>query len=248
MIERARSADASRRLYVPATAPTHRLWAITSADDLGEIRAHLAPHQALIADGHHRYATYLQLRKRHRSTGDGPGPWDRGLALLIDQSQWPLQLGAIHRSISELTLDGPAGSRRFRDRTRSVMSRATSQRRRRRCHLVVTDGRRQVVVRLDGDRDDAVTDAEFLHERLLPAWSVSEDRLGYHHTVEQTVRNAGSRRRRGGVAAPHHGRGGDAGGQGRQDHATQVDVVRTQAPDGRRDAGIRRRDLTSRLT
>ncbi len=82
----------------------HRLWAITDPTPLQQIRAALKPHQALIADGHHRYAMYEQLRRRHHSIGDGPGPWDRGLALLIDQSEFPLQLGAIHRSIAELSL------------------------------------------------------------------------------------------------------------------------------------------------
>lgn len=170
-------------------ATTHRLWAITGETALGEIREHLAPHQALIADGHHRYATYLLLRKRHRSIGDGPGPWDRGLALLIDQSQWPLQLGAIHRSISELTFEDLQAPPGFVIDAPSIVEGAVSAPSSP-CHLVVTDGRRQLVVRLVGDRDDAVTDAELLHEHLLPSWSVSEDRLGYHHTVEQTVRNA----------------------------------------------------------
>ena len=82
----------------------------------------LAPHQALIADGHHRYATYLQLRRRHRAVGDGPGPWDRGLALLIDQTRCPLQLGPIHRSVAELQLadlGAAAGFSRLRARRRS---------------------------------------------------------------------------------------------------------------------------------
>ena len=82
----------------------HRLWAITDPAALKAIRQALAPHQALIADGHHRYATYLQLRRRHRAVGDGQGPWDRGLAMLIDQSRCPLHLGAIHRSLAELNL------------------------------------------------------------------------------------------------------------------------------------------------
>ena len=188
VIEKARSAEPLVDIRA-SDGTTHRLWAIAADDDLTEIRRHLAPHQALIADGHHRYATYLQLRRRHRSIGDGSGPWDRGLALLIDQSQWPLQLGAIHRSISEMTLEDLTAPHGFAisdpvDVTGTVAAPDAP------CHLVITDGARRVEVRLVGGRDPAVTDAELLHERLLPAWGVDEDRIGYHHTVEQTVRNA----------------------------------------------------------
>ena len=74
VIERARQPAAAgrrprqRRYDAPACGRS------LATTDLAEIRAHLAPHQALIADGHHRYATYLQLRRRHRSIGDGQGP------------------------------------------------------------------------------------------------------------------------------------------------------------------------------
>ncbi|MEJ7743940.1 MAG: DUF1015 domain-containing protein [Nocardioidaceae bacterium] len=40
----------------------HRIWRITDVEDLQRIANHLAPRQALIADGHHRYAAYLQCR------------------------------------------------------------------------------------------------------------------------------------------------------------------------------------------
>jgi len=66
------------------------------------VAADLAPRQALIADGHHRYAAYLQLQARRRSAGDGGGPWDYGLALLVDSAAYPPQIGAIHRVIPGL--------------------------------------------------------------------------------------------------------------------------------------------------
>ncbi len=40
----------------------HRLWAITDQGCQAAIAAELAPGQALIADGHHRYAAYLRLQ------------------------------------------------------------------------------------------------------------------------------------------------------------------------------------------
>jgi uncharacterized protein (DUF1015 family) len=80
----------------------HRLWAIGDAAELAAIAADLAPRDALIADGHHRYAAYLKLQARRRSAGDGPGPWDYGLALLVDASAYPPDVGAIHRVIPGL--------------------------------------------------------------------------------------------------------------------------------------------------
>ena len=62
--------------------------------------AALAGSRALIADGHHRYAAYLRLQQR------APGrPTDLGLAMLVDQDDTPLFLGAIHRVLSGPSLD-----------------------------------------------------------------------------------------------------------------------------------------------
>ena len=78
---------------------THRLWAITDPAELAVIAADLAPRQALIADGHHRYAAYLQLQERRRAAGAQDGPWDYGLALLVDSAAYPPQIGAMHRVV-----------------------------------------------------------------------------------------------------------------------------------------------------
>ena len=52
----------------------HRLWALTDPAEQAAVAADLAARQALIADGHHRYAAYLQLQARKRANGqDGPG-------------------------------------------------------------------------------------------------------------------------------------------------------------------------------
>ncbi len=79
----------------------HRLWAITDPGELAAIAADLAPRTALIADGHHRYAAYLQVQERLRAAG-GAGPWDLGLALLVDSDAYPPRVGAIHRVIDGL--------------------------------------------------------------------------------------------------------------------------------------------------
>jgi uncharacterized protein (DUF1015 family) len=86
----------------------HRLWAVTDRGELAAVAADLAPRTALIADGHHRYAAYLQLQQRKRQEGAGQGPWDRGLALLVDSAAYPPRLGAIHRVITGLMPEAAA--------------------------------------------------------------------------------------------------------------------------------------------
>ncbi|UQX90111.1 DUF1015 domain-containing protein [Jatrophihabitans telluris] len=75
---------------------THRLWSITDPVTLSTIAQDLAGRRALIADGHHRYATYLQLQAEHAGE---PGPWDRGLTLLVDTTAYGPQVHPIHRVV-----------------------------------------------------------------------------------------------------------------------------------------------------
>ena len=86
-------------------AITHLLWACTDPADQAAITAGLARNQALITDGHHRYAACLQLRDSHGNGGPGPNPWQSCLALLVNSSTYPLRLTAIHRVIPELEPD-----------------------------------------------------------------------------------------------------------------------------------------------
>ncbi|MFJ6757712.1 MULTISPECIES: DUF1015 family protein [unclassified Streptomyces] len=76
----------------------HRLWAITDPAELATVTADLSHRQALIADGHHRWATYLRLQEEHGS----PTAWDFGLVLLVDTARYPLQVRAIHRMLRRL--------------------------------------------------------------------------------------------------------------------------------------------------
>jgi len=80
----------------------HRTWAVSDPAELAAIAADLAPRTALIADGHHRYAAYLELQRELRAAGAGPGPWDQGLALLVDSAAYPPRVGAIHRVVDGL--------------------------------------------------------------------------------------------------------------------------------------------------
>jgi uncharacterized protein (DUF1015 family) len=86
----------------------HRLWALTDPAVLADVAADLLPRRATIADGHHRYATYLRHQADRHAAGAGPGPWDRGLALLVDASAYGPQVHPIHRVIPGLSLDAAA--------------------------------------------------------------------------------------------------------------------------------------------
>jgi hypothetical protein len=81
---------------------THRLWAVTDPAEHAVVAADLRRRRALIADGHHRYAAYLELQARARAGGRGPGPWDYGLAFLVDSAAYPPVISAIHRVIPGL--------------------------------------------------------------------------------------------------------------------------------------------------
>jgi uncharacterized protein (DUF1015 family) len=87
---------------------THRLWRLDDPADYQRVVADLADRRALIADGHHRYAAYLQLQAEMRAAGLGEGPWDYGLAFLVDSAACPPRLGAIHRVLPGLPLERAA--------------------------------------------------------------------------------------------------------------------------------------------
>ncbi|RKN43710.1 DUF1015 family protein [Streptomyces hoynatensis] len=78
----------------------HRLWRLADPAEQATLARGLARHRALIADGHHRWATSLRLRAEH---GAEP-PWDRALVLLVDTARHPLRVQAIHRVLPWLPL------------------------------------------------------------------------------------------------------------------------------------------------
>ena len=80
----------------------HRVWAVTDPDTLHEVAADLLPRRAVIADGHHRYATYLQYQHDQHLAGRGNGPWDHGLSLLVDALHFGPQVHPIHRVVPGL--------------------------------------------------------------------------------------------------------------------------------------------------
>lgn len=84
---------------VLADGTRHRLWAAADPADHESVVADLADRQALIADGHHRYAAYQRLASLGREGSK------RGMALLVDSTRHPLHVRGIHRWLPDLQPD-----------------------------------------------------------------------------------------------------------------------------------------------
>ncbi|MFE5968764.1 DUF1015 domain-containing protein [Streptomyces sp. NPDC056463] len=196
----------------------HRLWAITDPGDLATVSTGLAEHQALIADGHHRWATYLRLREEHAQ----PSPWNYGLVLLIDTARYPLRVRAIHRLLNRLPVGDALAALGDSFRVRRVegtlpaameaLAAATSDGN---AFLLAGDGTFHLVDRPDpellartvpADRPEAwrTLDATVLHATLLDhLWHIPDDpeEISYIHDTEAAVAQA---QRRGGTAVLMH--------------------------------------------
>jgi uncharacterized protein (DUF1015 family) len=188
---------------VTADGTRHRLWRLSDAADWQVVAEDLATRQALIADGHHRYAAYRQLQAELDTT-EGSGGWDAGLALLVDLTAWPPSLGAIHRTIVGLPLEEAlrAASVLF-DVTAvdlAVPAVAAADRvRPGRLLLVGRDGAAATLEPKDPDLVGDLTvdgrptqwrglDTAVLHHVLVErVWGLPEANISYHHTVGQAL-------------------------------------------------------------
>ncbi len=114
------AADDEPLTSVTIDGATYRLWAVSDRDRLRLLARDIAGRQALLADGHHRYAASLRLRDRFRTAGHGPGPWDTALAMLVDTSRHPLRVRAIHRVLPALPVAAALDAARPVFRVRSL--------------------------------------------------------------------------------------------------------------------------------
>ncbi|MFE8940530.1 DUF1015 family protein [Streptomyces sp. NPDC007872] len=199
----------------------HRLWAVTDPAEQAAVAADLGRHQALIADGHHRWATYLRLREEHVA----PGPWNRGLVLLVDTARYPLRVRAIHRLLNRLpvadALAAVEGSFRVRrldgplPAALEALAAAAAAAADGNAFLLAGDGAFHLLDRPDPalldrairtDRPEAwrTLDATVLHsallEHVLRVPDAPED-IAYIHDTEAAVAQA---ERRGGTAVLMH--------------------------------------------
>ncbi|GAA3650092.1 DUF1015 domain-containing protein [Nocardioides ginsengisoli] len=167
----------------------HRIWAIRDTELLTPISEELADSQALIADGHHRYAAYLRLQRRGAHETHEPRPaTDFGLAMLVDQDATPLFLGPIHRTLSGTSLDDLRDAAETLGLEYTVHEQADAVHALSSVRLAATDGERWATVTLDVGQDEAAV--EVLHRRIVPALAHGPASIAYHHTVEDALGGA----------------------------------------------------------
>ncbi len=196
----------------------HRLWAVTDPAEQAAVAAELRLHQALIADGHHRWATYLRLREEHAA----PSPWNYGLVLLIDTARYPLRVRAIHRLLNRLPVADALEALGDSFRVRPIegplpvaleaLATAAAQGN---AFLLAGDGAFHLVdspdpalldrtIRTDRPEAWRTLDATVLHSTLLEhVWHIPDapEDISYIHDTQAAVAQA---ERRGGTAVLMH--------------------------------------------
>ncbi|MET9986987.1 DUF1015 domain-containing protein [Streptomyces rochei] len=197
----------------------HRLWSVTDADDVARVRAELARHQALIADGHHRWATYRTLRAEHPS----PSPWDHGLVLLVDTARYPLRVRAIHRLLhgfpvrdAVAALDGHFRVRQLDGPLTRAMEELAKAAESGNAFLLAGDGSFRLVDRPDPALLDRTVpagrprawrtlDATVLHATLLAdIWRIPDDSAAHVSYIHDTAATVAKAERDGGTAVLMH--------------------------------------------
>lgn len=194
-------------LAAEASGSEHRLWRLTDPERVHAVVAAVASAPALVADGHHRYATYRELQATRHAQGRGAGPWDHGLALVVGTDPATLTLGAIHRTVRGVALPvpGPRTSPsgvRIEVGERLPVQGSASAPPGSPDVVVATDGRDRVEIRLvvapgASARERLVS--ALLADVLLPELYALGDghrRVEYHHDAARAVGSA----QRGGVA------------------------------------------------
>ncbi|MGH3095040.1 MAG: DUF1015 family protein [Streptosporangiales bacterium] len=196
---------------VDATTPDgtrQRLWALRDGEMLRTVAAALRERQALIADGHHRYATYGELQAAYHQAEYGAGPWDAGLALLVDSAAYPPALHPIHRVVAGLPPDTllrslPADSTRTGvdpDLTAGLAALRQARGPSRSSFLVVGGGEHVLVTlphtgiaaAMPGDHSAAWRglDVTVLHHAVLDGLLPGEDTVSFVHDPAAAVRMA----------------------------------------------------------
>jgi len=198
---------------VDVTSPDgdrHRIWVVERRERVQAAAAGLVGRDLLIADGHHRYAAARRHAADLHAAGRGPGPWDRMMALVVDQRSSPVTVGAIHRTIAGLSLGeaveciGADAQVRWAGGTPQEVADSLADDPDRPA-VALTDGRQHAIV----DRPSAEVLTAYLPARQAPVWStldtafvdhvlidglwaakVATGSVTYHHDVDAAVRCA----------------------------------------------------------
>lgn len=167
-------------LFTDRAGQRHRIWAVRDPDRQAALGAALAGSRAMIADGHHRYAAYLRLQREHPG-----GPRDLGLAMLVDQDDTPLFMGAIHRVLAGTSFEDLEHAARSTGASWTQLSGEQAVAALDPTTLVATDGRRWAAVGIEVPHRRAAV--ELVHEQIVPALPHRPSRIGYHHSVEDAL-------------------------------------------------------------
>jgi uncharacterized protein (DUF1015 family) len=169
--------------YVDHAGQEHRIWAVTDQAQLDIIDAGLTDARLLVADGHHRYAAYVALLGREPIQGHRSG-----LAMVIDQDETPLFLGAIHRLfhatpvatfLAAATASGAEVRMISGDDAMAALTPDT---------LVVTDG--QVWATTTLEVPIGSTMVQLVDGVVTSRFTRSPARVGYAHSVAQALEQA----------------------------------------------------------
>jgi uncharacterized protein (DUF1015 family) len=168
------------REYVDHAGQQHRIWTITDPAFLEMIDAGLTDARLLVADGHHRYAAYVALHGREPSEAHRSG-----LAMVIDQDETPMFLGAIHRlfhgtKLQDLLNASSAAGADVRTipEEEAVAALAPDT-------LVLTDGQQWATVRLEVPHGSAMV--QLVDGVLLAGLPRRPSRVGFAHSVAQAL-------------------------------------------------------------
>ena len=169
------------RAFSDRAGQQQRLWRIDAPADVALVNDQLAGASVLIADGHHRYAAYLRLQHQHPGTG-----WDSGLAMLVDQGDTGLFLGAIHRTLRGVGLDDLLTAARAAGATTRSLQAGTALIALAPGTLTATDGDAWSAIDVP---DRGLLPVEWLHRDLVP--TLPSPQVAYHHSVEEALALAG---------------------------------------------------------
>lgn len=171
-------------VYTDRGDQLQRIWRITDPATIRTLCADLAGTHAVIADGHHRYAAARQLQEQNPGTG-----WDQTLIMLVDQTDTPLQLCAIHRTVPRLCLDAVAECASengdlfsLHDSSHSALAKLDHA-------LVLHDGQAWATLTPAAHQKHRMMIC-WLHEDLLPQWQVADSRLVFHHSATDAIARA----------------------------------------------------------
>ena len=169
------------REYTDRAGQRQRLWRIDSPADIAIVQGGLAAASVLIADGHHRYAAYLRLQQ------DNPGTaWDSGLAMLVDQGDTGLFLGAIHRTVRGATLEDVVAAARSAGATIRTLEAGPALGALAPGTLTATDGEQWAAVDVPVR---GLLPVEWLHAELVT--HLPPTQVAYHHSAEEALALAG---------------------------------------------------------